>query len=678
MPAKKYKSMTMAPHFIHGGDYNPDQWLKSKDIIWSEDMRLAKLAHINEFSVGIFSWVNLEPEEGVYTFEWLDEVMDMIAGNGMHVILAMPSGAKPAWMSQKYEEIRRVDENRQRDLHGKRHNHCMTSPIYRQKVLEMNTRLAERYKDHPALIAWHISNEYGGQCHCELCQAEFRKWLQARYGSLENLNHAWWTSFWSHRYTDWSQVESPSPRGENSVHGLTVDFKRFTTDRFIDFFNWEIKPMRLLTPDIPVTTNLMGMYEGIDYFRLGEQLDFISWDNYPQWRNDGGDLEVARGAAFCHDLMRGCGDQKPFMLMESSPSPTNWQSSARLRRPGVHKLLSLQAVAHGSDSVQYFQYRKSRGSYEKFHGAVIDHEGSGNTRIFREIADLGEVLQKLEPVLGCGIDAKAAVIFDWENRWALSEAKGFLQDKTGYEETVLAHYGALREMGIPVDILSQDKDLSGYRLVVAPMCYMLKNGFADKVRAYVRHGGQFVATYISGYVDDSDLCFLGGFPGPLRDVMGIWNEEIDALYPGQKNAVLWNNRAYEVHDFCEIIHTEGAEALGFYRDDFYAGSPALTVNSFGDGKAYYIAARTENKMLHDFYTRVTASCGIEPVLQGELPQGCEVVCRTDGKDRFVFLMNFLGNDARVDVGQGGVSLLTGAKLSGEVLLKPYGVEVYKA
>ena len=291
------------PCILHGGDYNPDQWRATKEI-WLEDMRLARLARINTLSVGIFAWAALEPEEGRFDFSWLDEVMDLMAENGIAAVLATPSGARPAWLSRKYPEVLRVNEDRRRILHGVRHNHCYTSPVYREKVKNINTKLAERYKDHPALAVWHISNEYGGECHCELCQEAFRKWLKKRYGSLDALNAAWWTAFWSHTYTDWSQIESPSSIGEVSVHGLTLDWKRFVTEQTADFMKAEMEPLRRLTPNVPCTANMMGLYDGLNYYRLSEEMDIASWDNYPIWRSDESDADTALLTSMVHDMNR--------------------------------------------------------------------------------------------------------------------------------------------------------------------------------------------------------------------------------------------------------------------------------------------------------------------------------------------------------------------------------------
>ena len=623
-------------------------------------MRLAKLAGVNTLSVGIFAWAALEPEEGRYNFGWLDEVMDMLAENDICAVLATPSGARPAWMSQKYPEVLRVDRERRRILHGGRHNHCLSSPVYRDKTGAINTALAERYKNHPALGLWHISNEYSGECHCPLCQERFRAYLQNRYGSLEALNEAWWAAFWSHTFTDWQQIESPGPLGETCVHGLNLDWMRFTTEQFAAFYLAETAPLKKITPGIPCTTNFMGTYPGIDYFRLAQILDVVSWDNYPCWTGTD-DIDLAVRTSFTHDLNR-CLKGRPFMMMESSPSATNWQPVAKLRRPNVLMLQAMQAVAHGADTVQYFQFRKSRGSAEKFHGAVVDHEGSENTRVFREAASVGKRLAGMDSVVGTATPAETAIVYDWQNRWALDDAKGFLQGETAYEASVHSHYKAFWKQGIPADVIdssliAKPGFLDKYRLLAAPMLYMLRPTVAGAIEAFVQRGGTFVATYISGQVDENDLCFTGGFPGPLRGLLGVWCEEVDALYPEDRNSIVWNGKSYEVFEICELAHAEGARALGTYGGDFYAGMPALTVNLYGRGRAYYIAARTGDGFLDDFYRMAADEAGLRRALKSALPPGVTAQIRSDGETEFVFLLNFTPCGAEVDLGDQGVKKL---------------------
>ncbi len=673
--------IAQAPCMLHGGDYNPDQWIPWKESIWPEDVRLAKLAHVNALSVGIFAWTALEPEEGVFTFEWLDEVMDMLANAGIRAILATPSGARPAWMSAKYPEVLRVRDDGHRNGHGERHNHCYTSPVYREKVRILNTRLADRYKDHPALAMWHVSNEYNGECHCPLCAEAFRQYVQAQYGTLEALNQAYWTAFWSHTYTDWAQIAPPSPTGEQGTHGLTLDWKRFVTERTVDFYLHEIAPLKAITPKIPCTTNLMGLYDGLDYFRLGRVLDVVSWDNYPAWADNDTDVDTALRTAFCHDLMRGCGGQKPWLLLESCPAPTNWQPVAKLRRPGVHMLQSMQAVAHGSDGAMYFQFRSGRGACEKLHGAILGHVGNEQTRTFADVQEVGEALRKLDDVVGTQVESRVALLFDTQNRWALQDCRAMFQGEAlrdkGYVDTALAHFASFWKRGVPVDIVNADADVSMYDVLVVPMLYMLRPGVSDRLDAFVQGGGTLVTTYATGWVDEHDRCFLGGFPGPLKETLGIWCEEIDALYPGEENAVIWNGQRYRAYELCELIHARGAQVLATYAQDFYAGRPALTLRRRGKGSAYFMAARCEQAFLDDFYESLLQGIDIPGVVPGPLPTGVSACARTDGLEEFVFLMNFLGKDARVDTGRGGTDLLTGENLSGRITLPGHGLRIFR-
>jgi beta-galactosidase len=642
---------------LHGADYNPEQWLKYPEVL-REDIRLMKLAGCNVMSVGIFSWVSLEPEEGVFTFEWLDGVLDSFAENGIYAILATPSGARPAWMSQKYPEVLRVERNRVHNLHGFRHNHCFTSPVYREKTAILNAKLAERYSQHPAIIGWHISNEFGGECHCELCQDAFREWLKVKYNnSLDEVNHAWWATFWSHTYTSWSQIESPAPHGETQVHGLNLDWRRFVSERTIDFCQHEINTVRPYNPELPITTN-MHMIDGIDYRELAKILDVVSWDAYPDWHytEEGDDTRLAAWTAMHYDLMRSF-KKKPFLLMESTPSLTNWQSVSKLKRPGMHKLSSLQAVAHGSDSVQYFQWRKSRGSSEKFHGAVVDHSGHSETRVFQDVAEVGKTLAGMTEVVGTSTPAQTAIIFDWDNRWAIKDAQGIRNSGLRYEETVLQHYRALWELGIPVDIIGSGDDLSAYKLVVAPMLYLISEENGKRIEKYVEQGGTFLATYWSGVVNETDLCHLGGFPGPLRRTLGIWAEETEGLHSRDLNGLVMEagnklklSGDYDAHEIAELIHLEGAEALGHYRNDFYAGRPALTVNRFGEGNAYHLATRVKDTSFYvELYAAITSKAGITRAMDTELPAGVTAQLRTDGESDYVFVQNFSGSMQTVEL-----------------------------
>lgn len=666
---------------LHGADYNPEQWLDTPDVL-IRDVEMMKEARCNVMSVGIFSWSALEPEEGRYTFDWMDQVLDRLHENGIFVYLATPSGARPAWMSQKYPQVLRVGRDRVKALHGGRHNHCLSSPVYREKVQLMNGQLAKRYAHHPAVIGWHISNEYGGECHCDTCQEQFRDWLKARYITLDALNQAWWSTFWSHTYTDWSQLESPSPQGESGVHGLNLDWRRFNTDQVTRFCSDEIRPLKAENPALPATTNFMEYFYDYDYWKLAGVLDFISWDSYPMWHTRQDDIGLAAYTAMYHDLMRTLKQGKPFVLMESTPSFTNWQPTSKLKKPGMHILSSLQAVAHGADSVQYFQWRKSRGSSEKFHGAVVDHVGHIDTRVGREVAELGTILSALAPVAGSRVEAKVAIIFDWESRWAMDDAMGPRNAGLHYENTVAEHYRALWSQGIAVDVINADCDLQGYDLVIAPMLYMVREGVSERISHFVQAGGRFVATYWSGIVNETDLCFLDGFPGPLRPVLGIWAEEIDSLTDEQHNSVagvegnaLGLSGPYRASQLCEVIHLEGAAALATYGDDFYAGAPAVTVNLYGKGQAYYVASRNDAQFHADFFTALAKEMHLPRAINTPLPEGMTAARRTDGESEFIFLQNYSAQSQSVTLPLDYQDIVHGGNLPRKLTLPAFGYQI---
>jgi beta-galactosidase len=659
-----------APFIWHGGDYNPEQWPRA---IWDEDVRLMQECHYNIATVGVFSWVNLQPDEEHFTFEWLDDILDKMTASGRVICLATPTAAQPAWMSQKYPDVMRADANGVRRHHGGRTNYCPGSPTYRHFAQQIAGRLAERYHAHPALVIWHISNEYNGACYCDTCAATFRTWLQQRYGSLEQLNKSYWADFWGHTYTDWEQVQPPYENGERSIHGLTIDYRRFQNEMMLQCFQLERDAIRAFSPDIPITTNLMGTYFDLDYRTWGQAMDVVSWDSYPRPNDSPANI------AFVHDLNRGLRDGQPFILMEQTPSSQNWQPINALKRPGVLRLWSYQAIAHGAETVMYFQWRRGRGGVEKMHGAVVEHSGRTDARVFQEVKALGTELERLgKTTLGATTPARVAIMFDWNSWWGLNSSVGPVREKE-YLPVVRQHYSALWQRNVSVDIVFNDSDLSRYSIVVAPMLYMVRPGVAERIEAFVRQGGTFVATYLSGIVDEHDLAFEEGYPGPLKNVLGIWNEEIDALYPEQSNQIVMRDQSgiYTCGRLCEIIHCEGAEALASYGSDFYAGTPVVTRNTFGKGTGYYIASEPEQRFLNDFYTRLLEEQGIQPLL--ETPEGIEVTRRVTEQGPLLFLLNHNEENIRVKLrdAKSYHDLIANQTVNGSITLAGRGVAILR-
>lgn len=662
-------------NLIHGGDYNPDQWLDRPDIL-EKDIELMKKAHINSATLGVFSWSAYERKEGEYHFEWLLEVMDNLYKNGIYTVLATPTGARPAWLDNKYPEIRRCDEMGVREYHRERHNHCATSEVYREKVKEMNTHLANAVKGHPGLIMWHMSNEYSHYCYCDKCKSKFQKFLKKKYKTIDALNHEYWSGFWSKTFNDFEEVEPPYKNGEcSSLIGLNLDWKRFNTLNQVDFMKEEIKTVKAITPEIPCTTNLMPFFEAYDYKYFAKELDYISWDSYPMFDNDYESLwDTMMDNAYSHSYMQSLIKGKPFMLMESAPSLVNWHSYNKLKRPKMHALSSLQAIANGSDSVQYFQFRKGRGAWEQFHGAVVDHLGTDDTRVFKDVTELGKTLEKLGCVAGSTIKSEVAIIMDWENHWSLQNTQAFQKLDKKDIQTWINAYKMLKSFGLNVDIVSSEQDLSSYKVVFAPMMFMLLPNTAQNIKNYVQNGGTIISTYITGYVNENQLAWLNGFPGDgLTEVFGIIDEEIDSLYPSDSNHIVYKDEIIEVKDYCELLRIKGASVLATYTEDFYAGYPALTCNTYGNGKAYYIATRTDFMNLKSFFTTVFEETN---VCIKALPEGVEYTCRTNDTECFEFYLNETHKQVVVsDVS--GLNIINDKNVDGELVLEPLDVAVIK-
>ena len=576
---------------LYGGDYNPEQWPEE---IWEEDMRLFKLAGIDEVTLNVFSWAALQPSEDTYNFEKLDKIMDLVEANGLKVFLATSTAAHPAWMAKRHPDILRTEFSGMKRKFGSRHNSCQNSPTYQKYSVLLAKKLAERYGERECVIGWHICNEYGGEGYCENCEKQFRVWLKEKYGTIEEVNKAWDTSFWGHTFYDWDEIVLPNMLSEHfepdrtTFQGISLDYRRFNSEGMLKCYQAEAAAIRSVVPDAKITTNLMGFYKPLDYQMWAKSMDFISWDNYPA--NEDPYSRIAMN----HDLMRGIKGGQPFVLMEQTPSVTNWLAYNALKRPGVMRLWSYQAMANGADAVLFFQMRRSIGACEKYHGAVIDHVGTENTRVFREISQLGKELQQLgDKTLGARSRAKAAILVDWDNWWAIEYSAGPSRDLK-YLDEVFLYYRALEEQNYAVDII------------------------------------------------------------------GV--EESDALPRDKRNHFMYGGVSCEASLLCDLMHLEGARELASYEEDFYAGTPVITENSFGVGKAYYVGTRSSQEFYRMFMRERMEEKGISPVL--EAPEGVEATERfKDGKG-VMFVLNhndeetvFVLNEARKD-------LLTGEQYEG--------------
>ncbi len=663
----------------HGGDYNPEQW---DEATWREDALLMKRAGWNIATVGVFSWAALQIDEETWDFGWLDRVFELLHAQEIQVCLATATASVPAWLTEKYPDVLTVNARGERLKRGVRHIFCPNSPNFRRLSSGIAAQLAARYGAHPALAIWHVGNEYGGnsigaRCFCPLCQSAFPNWLEARYGSLDNLNRRWDTAFWGKTYRSWSQIEPPFALGETSIQALTLDYARFQDESLLACYRGEAEVLRRITPGIAVMTNLMGAFKPLDYHAWAGHLDIAAFDNYPR---KGADFALT---AFNLALTRGLKAGAPWLLMEQTPSQQNWQAQNALKRPGVMRLWSYQALAHGADSVMYFQWRRTRGGIEKFHGAVVEHAGTPEARVFREVAELGAELENLgAQTLGGRTPAKVALLFSWETWWAVGGASGPTRDLK-YLEQCQSYYAALHQSGIECDIVSPQADLAGYAVVIAPVFTMIKTGMAEKLTDFVRAGGTFLTTYFSGIVDECDSVHLGGYPGPLRALLGIWVEEVDALSPGETNVARFDTPFGGLSEakcglICERLHLEGARALATFGEDFYAGEPAFTVQETGAGAAYYLASELEAAALQKVLVEVCARAKVAPVL-AEIPAGLEATRRVnDAGAELLYLLNH--NAAALEVKLPGgefLDLLSGKTAVSTLQLAGFGVAILR-
>lgn len=654
---------------LYGGDYNPEQWPES---VWDADYEAFDAAQINTLTVGVFAWAHLQPAEDVYDFSRLDAIIDRANREGRNVVLATPSGAMPPWLAHTYPEACRTDFEGRRHVFGQRHNHCPSSAQFRRLSVAMADRLAERYGGHPAVVAWHVGNEYGGACYCESCAQAFREWLDQRYGSLQALNEAWNTTFWSHTFTDYAQIVPPTAlsehwRGPNhtAFQGVTLDYKRFFSDALLGGFVAEKAAIREHANQ-PVTTNFMGLYQPVDYHRWAPHLDFASWDNYP--REDSPIRTAARMAA-AHAAMRGLKNGAPFWVMEQTPSITASRDVNSVKPPGVLALWTWQSVAHGADATLYFQMRQSRGACEKYHGAVIDHSGRTDTRVFGEVAALGEQLAGTGTrLVDARTPAKVALLLDWDSWWAVEMTDG-LNRKANYLNVFTQYHRAVWHANADVDVLPVTADLSGYEVVIAPVLHMLKGDLVERLTAFVRGGGSLVTTFYSGLVDVNDNAFLG--QRPLESLLGVRVTETDSAHPastpgGESNPVRLDLPGSAAEYAGELVFelleaAEGTEVVGRYGANFYADTPAVTRARSGSGDAWHVGTALDDDGVTALVGQVLSARG----LLGPYAEvaGVEVATRVspDG-ERYRFVLNHTGAPVRLPAQVTGMDLLTGREV----------------
>ncbi|GHH86987.1 beta-galactosidase [Streptomyces capitiformicae] len=643
---------------LFGGDYNPEQWPEE---VWHEDVRLMKAAGVNSVTLGVFSWAKLEPRPGERDFGWLDRLMDLMHENGIGVVLATPTSSPPPWMGRLHPETLPRDENGQIEWWGSRQHFSHSSATYRRYAAAITEDLAARYGGHPALTMWHINNEYCTYDWGDEAATAFRGWLQQRYATLDALNEAWGTAFWSQGYGDWDEILPPRRAHYMKNPSHVLDFKRFTSDALLECYVLERDIVRGHTPHIPVTTNFMPMWVGQDAWRWAGEEDVVSVDIYPDPRDPLG----AQNGALVQDMTRSQAGGGSWMLMEQAAGPVNWRGVNHPKPRGLNRLWSLQAVARGADAVCYFQWRQSRQGAEKFHSGMVSHAGEQG-RTYQEVKRLGAELAAIgDEVTGHHIHAEVAVLFDWHSWWAGSQ-DGRLSSEVDHPQVVRSWHRALWEAHLTTAFAHPEHDLSVYKLVVVPQLYLLTDAAIENLLAYVRSGGTLVCGFLTGIADEDDRVRPGGMDVRLRELFGIRTlHEWWPLDPGETvecdgfRGTLWSEEIEAAGDADVVVPYKGGELDGL---------PAV----LRKGRAWYVSTLPEPSELRGLLARVAADTGVRPVLDG-LPDGVEAVRRGE----VLFVLNHGRDEVMVGVPGTYRDLLTGAQVTGSLSLGRYGVAVLR-
>ncbi|MGW7790407.1 beta-galactosidase [Streptomyces tricolor] len=656
-----------------GGDYNPEQW---PEAVWQEDVRLMREAGVTMVSVGIFSWALLEPAPGEYDFGWLDRVLGLLHAGGIRVDLGTPTVVPPVWFYRAHPEALPVTAEGVRYEFGSRGAICHSNADYRAAAANITTRLAERYGDHPALALWHVHNEYGvpvSACYCASCAAHFRRWLADTYGTVDAVNEAWGTAFWGQRYTDFGQINPPRATPTVGNPGQALDYRRFADATIRENFRAERDILHRLSPGVPVTTNFMtalSQCDSMDYWAWGREVDLVTNDHY--LITDGRRTHV--NLAMAADLTRSVAGGAPWLLLEHSTSGVNWQPRNPAKAPGQMARNSLAHVARGSEGAMFFQWRQSRRGAEKFHSAMLPHGGT-DTRVWREVVELGACVDTLSEIRGTRTEADAAMLWDWQSWWAQNLSWRPSEDHDPRERAD-SFYEALYDRHLTVDFAHPEADLSRYPLVVVPALYLMTEAAGNNVREYVERGGTLVVSYFSGIVDQHDAVHEGAYPGVLRDVLGLTVEEFSPLLEDERVRLTGPDGSELTGDvWTEFVVPRGAETVWTYADGLTAGRPAVTRHRHGRGTAWYVSTRLDAQGLDALIGWAADDAGLAP--RAGLPRDVEVVRRRGESGTYLFVINHTAGDTKVPLDTPGTELLTGERAAGRLAVPAGAVRVVR-
>ncbi|MFW5857831.1 MAG: beta-galactosidase [Planctomycetota bacterium] len=656
-----------------GVDYYPEHWDRDR---WATDAKLMQEAGFNVVRLAEFAWVFMEPEEGRFVFDWLDDALALLAEHKIDAILCTPTATMPAWVKRTYPEVMKETTSGDRVTWGVRKNNCFTSGTYRLLSERITRAMAEHYTATPNVIGWQTDNEFGGtahgQCFCTSCQNAFRDWLRQKHGDLEALNRHLGTHFWGQIYYDWAEIEAPPSNGYNP--SLCLEWKRFVSHLNVRFQRDQVRILREVCPDHFVTHNLMGLFTGLDYYALAEDLDHVSWDNYPVW----GNVDFPYGASMAADLMRGL-KRKNFWIMEQTAGPGGWDAFGRNPRPGEIRKIAYQQLAHGCDGQVWFRWRTCTAGREQYWHGLLGHDGKPLRR-YREAAATAREYHELAAHLAdTAPAAQVAMIYDYQSIWALEIQPGFPTNK--YTDAVARHYNALLRAGVGVEMVPPDADLSGYAAVFAPDLYVLPDTVAERLDAYVRDGGVLVTDCRTGVKDEHNLCHARTLPGLLSECLGITIEEYDALNSrgGDSSFPIHGQNgfsgSYTAEQYVDWLTPAGAEVLADYDQWHLADFAALTRHRYGKGTGYYVGAVVREPAFYDaLVAEVLSTAGVEAALRP--PEGVEAAIREGENGRFLFLLNHTEEERKAPL-PAGAEMLIGEGDAEEVRLDRFDVAVLR-
>jgi beta-galactosidase len=657
--------------FFFGVDYYPEHWPEER---WCEDARLMAESGFNVVRLGEFAWARLEPRENYFLFDWLDRAIEKLSKYGMQIVLGTPTASAPPWIMESEPGLFRVREDGQQVQYGNRRAYCPRHPVYMEHARRIVSALARHYSHHPAVIGWQIDNEFGERCYCPVCLDRFQAWLHERYGTLDELNAAWGTTFWSHTYSDWSQIPLPLESGGSPNPGLALDFYRFSSDSYYHFQSAQIRILRENCPHHFITHNFMGFgYDQVNPYHLARELDLISWDNYPrsQWTGSLAEQIDPTIQALSHATMRGLKRQN-FWVMEQQAGPAGWELIGPSPRPGELRLWAYQSIAHGADGILFFRWRTSRFGTEQFWHGLLDHNGYTGRR-YHEVARMGKEIREIgDLVSDSAVTSQIAILLSFDSRFAFqlqTNNPGF-----SYAEHFKSLYRAFSQTGLGVDVVAPDADLSSYRLVVAPALYVINPPVVDNLMNYVSQGGILLLTPRSGVKDEANAVFDMPLPGPLADLVGAVVDDYDSLPKDYRPSVIFTDHAlgtFENTVWCDILRPLTATASAHYRGGWLDGKIAVTENVYGNGRVVYSGAYGDSL----FYSALANHLlPVQASLFGEYQhQGLEVSIRNKDKHCFVFLLNHSNQPLPVTIPKDFVVLLGPSTTPGQIHIPPRDV-----